>query len=137
MINNILKHSQYAIPYTPPVYPSSVSSPPYSRKNNTVRHLLLPPTTSSATNYESWWSIVEVSLRQAFPVLAARLRNKLAVKIDGIDHDVFSDTLYLLETRSKTQEEKMSQSEKDVMKSKNDSLHEDNKLLKLDRVKAI
>ena len=80
---------------------------------------------------------MEVSLRHSFPVLSSRLREKLTVRVGRTDHVVYSDALYKLETKTKAEGEKMSQSEKDVMKATNDSLSDDNKLLKSDRVKAM
>ena len=80
---------------------------------------------------------MEVSLRHSFPVLSSRLRDKLTVRVGRTDHSVYSDALYKLETKTKAEEEKMSQSEKDALKSTNDSLNEDNKKLKTERVRAM
>ena len=114
MINTMLKNATYAVPYTPSPSPAPTTA---SSRRRPMKHLLQPPTTTSATNYESWWSLMEVSLRQSFPVLSSRLRDKLTVRVGRTDHVVYSDALYKLETKTKAEEEKMSQSEKDVMKT--------------------
>ena len=68
MLNNLLRASHTSIGYVPttpsPSFP--LSSPSLDKKSST-KGMLVPSTTTTATNYETWIKTIEVLLRSSFP----------------------------------------------------------------------
>ena len=138
MLNNLLRASHTSIGYVPTTpSPSFPSSSPSLDKKSSTKGMLVPSTTTTATNYETWIKTMEVLLRSSFPILSDRLRKLSKKRVNGTDNMHYDDEMYSPVTKTEREEEKLTELELDVLKAQNQNISSDNRVLKSERVTAV
>ena len=74
-----------------------------------MKAMLLPSTTTTATNWETWFNTMEVLLRSSFPILSDRLRKLSKKRINGADNSYYDDDMYSPVTKTAREEEKLTE----------------------------
>ena len=99
--------------------------------------MLLPSTTTTATNWETWFNTMEVLLRSSFPILSDRIRKLSKKRVNGADNSYYDGDIYSPVAKTAREEEKLTELELDVLKAQNKNIASDNRILKTERVTAV
>ena len=102
-----------------------------------MKAMLLPSTTTTATNWETWFNTMEVLLRSSFPILSDRIRKLTKKRVNGADNAYYDDDMYAPVTKTAREEEKLTELELDVLKAQNKNIASVNRILKTERVTAV
>ena len=118
MLNSLLRASHSPIGYAPTTPSSSFpASSPSSDRKSSGKAMLVPSTTTTATNWETWFKTMEVLLRSSFPILSDRLRKLSKERVNGADANCYDDDLCSPATKAAREEEKLTELELDVLKA--------------------
>ena len=120
MLNNLLRASHSPLAYAPTTpSPSFPSSSPSLDKKSSAKVMLVPSTTTTATNYETWIKTIEVILRHNFSTLFERLRDTSTQRVSGVDVVYYNDDLISPTTKTVREEEKLSELQLEILKAEN------------------
>ena len=81
--------------------------------------MLVPSTTTTATNYETWIKTIEVIVRHNFSTLFERLRDTSTQRVSGVDVVYYNDDLISPTTKTVREEEKLSELQLEILKAEN------------------
>ena len=95
-----------------------------------MKATLVPSTTATATNWETWFKTMEVLLRSTFPILSDRIRETSKKRVNGADVAYYDDDLCSPVTKAAREEEKLTELELDALKSQSNNVASDNRALK-------
>ena len=98
-----------------------------------MKAMLLPSTTTTATNWETWFKTMEALLRSSFPTLSDRLREPSKRRVNGADVNRYDDDLRSPVAKAAREEEKLTELELDALKAQSESVASDDRALKATR----